>query len=54
MPRLEQITALILAGALAIPSYWFFWTLARGGGYVKREQPNIDLIDQQMRNELPD
>ena len=39
MPRLEQITALILAGALAIPRYWFFWTLASGGGYNKRIKP---------------
>ena len=37
MLRLEQITALVLAGALAIPSYWFFWTMAGGGGYERRE-----------------
>ena len=37
MVRLEQITALVLAAGLAIPSYWFFWTLAGGGGYEKRE-----------------
>ncbi len=36
MVRLEQITALILAAGLAIPSYWFFWTLAGGGGYDRR------------------
>ena len=36
MLRLEQITALALAAALAIPSYWFFWTMAGGGGYEKR------------------
>ena len=36
MPRFEQITALFLAAALAIPSYWFFWTLAGGGGYERR------------------
>ena len=36
MLRLEQITALVLAAALAIPSYWFFWTMAGGGGYDKR------------------
>ena len=36
MLRLEQITALCLAAALAIPSYWFFWTLAGGGGYERR------------------
>ncbi len=45
MVRLEQITALILAGALAIPSYWFFWTLAGGGGYDRRELPKSDLIE---------
>ena len=36
MLRLEQITALALAAALAIPSYWFFWTMAKGGGYQRR------------------
>ena len=37
MLRLEQISALVLAAALAIPSYWFFWTMAGGGGYERRE-----------------
>ena len=37
MLRLEQITALVLAAALASPSYWFFWTMAGGGGYERRE-----------------
>ena len=36
MLRLEQITALVLSAALAIPSYWFFWTMAGGGGYDRR------------------
>ena len=36
MLRLEQISALVLAAALAIPSYWFFWTMAGGGGYDRR------------------
>ncbi len=36
MLRLEQITALVLAASLAIPSYWFFWTMAGGGGYDRR------------------
>ena len=36
MLRLEQITALALAAVLAIPSYWFFWTMAGGGGYERR------------------
>ncbi len=44
MVRLEQITALILAAGLAIPSYWFFWTLAGGGGYDKRELQKAPLI----------
>ena len=38
MVRLEQITALVLAAGLAIPSYWFFWTLAGGGGYDRRKE----------------
>ena len=40
MLRLEQITALVLAAALAIPSYWFFWTMAGGGGYERRSIKN--------------
>ncbi len=36
MVRLEQITAVVLAAGLAIPSYWFFWSLAGGGGYDRR------------------
>tara|TARA_Y100001968_G_C18839228_1_gene472732 strand:- start:95 stop:268 length:174 start_codon:yes stop_codon:yes gene_type:complete len=36
MKRLEQIAAIFIAAGLAIPSYWFFWTLAGGGGYEKR------------------
>ncbi len=36
MLRVEQIAALVLAAALAIPSYWFFWTMAGGGGYERR------------------
>ena len=41
MLRLEQITALVLAAGLAIPSYWFFWTLAGGGGYERRNHENL-------------
>ncbi len=52
MPRLEQITALVLAGALAIPSYWFFWTLAGGGGYERREKNSIDLIEDKNLKEF--
>ena len=46
MIRLEQIAAIFLAAALAIPSYWFFWTLAGGGGYDRRENKEIPLEKQ--------
>ena len=46
MIRLEQITAIILAAALAIPSYWLFWNLADGGGYNRREILNNTSIEQ--------
>ena len=49
MIRLEQITALVLAAALAIPSYWFFWTLAGGGGYERREM-NQELLIKENSN----
>ena len=39
MKRIEQIVVIFIAAALAIPSYWFFWTLAGGGGYNKRTKP---------------
>ena len=39
MKRIEQIVVIVIAAALAIPSYWFFWTLAGGGGYNKRIKP---------------
>ncbi len=39
MKRIEQIVVIFIAAALAIPSYWFFWTLAGGGGYNKRVAP---------------
>ena len=39
MKRIEQIVVIFIAAALAIPSYWFFWTLAGGGGYNKRTNP---------------
>ena len=41
MKRIEQIVVIFIAAALAIPSYWFFWTLAGGGGYNKRLKPTI-------------
>ena len=39
MKRVEQIVAIFIAAGLSIPSYWFFWTLAGGGGYEKRVKP---------------
>jgi hypothetical protein len=42
MKRIEQIVVIFIAAALAIPSYWFFWTLAGGGGYNKRTKPITD------------
>ncbi len=42
MKRIEQIVVIFIAAALAIPSYWFFWTLAGGGGYNKRLKPTIN------------
>ena len=39
MKRIEQIVVIFIAAALAIPSYWFFWTLAGGGGYNRRVAP---------------
>jgi len=39
MKKIEQIFVIFIAAALAIPSYWFFWTLAGGGGYNKRIKP---------------
>ena len=42
MKRIEQIVVIFIAASLAIPSYWFFWTLAGGGGYNKRFNPNTN------------
>ena len=54
MLRLEQITALVLAAALAIPSYWFFWTMAGGGGYERRgireNNQNVLVIPSSVKN----
>ena len=44
MKRIEQIVVIFIAAALAIPSYWFFWTLAGGGGYNRRNTPEIKRI----------
>tara|TARA_B100000900_G_scaffold275459_1_gene235416 strand:- start:19 stop:195 length:177 start_codon:yes stop_codon:yes gene_type:complete len=42
MKRIEQIVAIFIAAGLSIPSYWFFWTLAGGGGYEKRVKPVLE------------
>ena len=42
MKRIEQIVVIFIAAALAIPSYWFFWTLAGGGGYNERSKPTTN------------
>ena len=46
MKRLEQIVAIFIAAGLAIPSYWFFWTLAGGGGYDKRVKPITNVTEK--------
>ena len=54
MLRLEQITALILAAGLAIPSYWFFWSLAGGGGYDRRKDQDIEILENTVPiNSIP-
>jgi len=45
MKRIEQIVVIFIAAALAIPSYWFFWTLAGGGGYNKRLTPSTNEVN---------
>ena len=52
MKRIEQIVVIFIAAALAIPSYWFFWTLAGGGGYNKRITPvKIEETSQESKLE---
>ena len=53
MARLEQIAALVLAAGLAIPSYWFFWTMAGGGGYDRRGGKEIPLREERSLQETP-
>ena len=50
MKRIEQIVVIFIAAALAIPSYWFFWTLAGGGGYNRRIKPvfNEDTTQESL------
>ena len=54
MKRIEQIVVIFIAAALAIPSYWFFWTLAGGGGYNKRVTPltNENKISKPFTKDL--
>ena len=52
MKRIEQIVVIFIAAALAIPSYWFFWTLAGGGGYNKRIKP-MNNLDRNYSKPLP-
>jgi len=49
MKRIEQIVVIFIAAALAIPSYWFFWTLAGGGGYDKRTNPITNPIQNHSK-----
>ena len=52
MKRIEQIVVIFIAASLAIPSYWFFWTLAGGGGYNRRTKPvKIEETSQETRLE---
>tara|TARA_B100001029_G_C14637300_1_gene222418 strand:+ start:337 stop:516 length:180 start_codon:yes stop_codon:yes gene_type:complete len=55
MKRLEQVVVIFIAAGLAIPSYWFFWTLAGGGGYEKRVKPFVvDIIPPTSSQTAPD
>ena len=53
MKRIEQIVVIFIAAALAIPSYWFFWTLAGGGGYDKRVKPIKNQDDYNYSRPVP-
>ncbi len=54
MKRIEQIVVIFIAAALAIPSYWFFWTLAGGGGYNKRLKPIMNQKNNYSKPLLKD
>ena len=54
MKRIEQIVVIFIAAALAIPSYWFFWTLAGAGGYKKRIKPMKNLNNNYSKPFLKD
>ena len=53
MKRVEQIVAIFIAAGLAIPSYWFFWTLAGGGGYDKRMKPMTNIPEESSLQASP-
>ena len=53
MKRIEQIVVIFIAAALAIPSYWFFWTLAGGGGYNKRIKPATNNQNKNYSKPFP-
>ena len=53
MKRIEQIVVIFIAAALAIPSYWFFWTMAGGGGYNKRIKPIPDSSNSNYSKPFP-
>ena len=54
MKRIEQIVVIFIAAALAIPSYWCFWTLAGGGGYNKRIKPMTNQNNNYSSPKLKD
>ena len=54
MKRIEQIVVIFIAAALAIPSYWFFWSLAGGGGYNKRVKPMTNQNKNYLKPDLKD
>ena len=54
MKRIEQIVVIFIAAALAIPSYWFFWTLAGGGGYNERIKPMTNQNNNYSKPSLKD
>ncbi len=53
MKRIEQIVAIFIAAGLSIPSYWFFWTLAGGGGYERRVKPTREESSPKILKSSP-
>ena len=54
MKRIEQIVVIFIAAALAIPSYWFFWTMAGGGGYERRDMKDRSQNSLSIPSNLKD